>query len=379
MIGLIAEGLLGGVVRSALAGPCAILTGIAAIFAICGCVKCMRCRMRDCGCCKRMLRVTGHDEFDDFELMLIVHEALFEKSVAKLSTIVQVTAGRHQVCTDANSNGIFQQPLDIMVEQGTQHILVDLMDSNKRVLATLTLNTVEDVVNPSVLRPEAQHSPIVFAMKQKSKTTRNPKIKLTMVVQQGDDIEKGSLGLSSGASTDVDHLVRMQLAKAKQEGGGKGELDILMTACAGPLELFQGLGQTRSVWVSVVGPPFSRRWVMGIWDHKHDFDAKKRPIQEIDLLRIQSVQADLARHHVFVLTHFDETRVRQMMTFRRMDRARDVWVEIIHLLVEKVHEKRKARQEKGGEKGRRDRIATGGIPRDTQSESKQRGKKSMWG
>lgn len=327
--------IVGSMVRSALAGPCAIIAGIVAVFAICGCVKCMRCRMRDCACCKRMLRVTGHDEFDDFELMMLVHEAQFERKEAKMTTVVRVTAGAHSVRTDPNSNGIFQQPLHITVEQGTDVICVDLLDSSGRVLAQLALNTVEDILT-GTHRPEQ-----VIAMKQRGKGARNPKIKLTMVVEQEGDCEAGIL---PGASSDVDNLVRLQLAKARSGGKPMSEMEILKESCAGPLELFEGLGKTSNVYLSVLGPPSSRRWVLGLWGDEHDFRNKRHPMAEIDLLRIQSVQADPTRHHVFVLNYFDEARVRQAYTFRRIDRARDVWVEIIHLLVQKVHDNRRAKQ-----------------------------------
>lgn len=340
MIGIIAEGIFGYVVRSTVAGPCAIIAGICACFAFCGCVKCMRCRMRDCGCCKRFLRVTGHDEFDDFEVMMLVHDAMFERQDAKMTTVVRVTAGAHYVRTDPNKNGIFQQPLHITVEQGTEHIIVDLMDSSDRVLATLTLRTVEDVLQAK-LPPEQ-----VYSMKQKNKGARNAKIKITMQIQDSEDAEKGIL---ASVSPDVDTLVRMQLAKAREAGKYRGdlsEMEVLKQACSGPLEVFEGLGTTNKVWVSIVGPPASRRWMLGIWNEKRDYDAKRQPINEIDLLRIQSVQADPTRHHVFVLNYYDESRVRQSCTFRRTDRARDVWVEIIHLMVQKVHDNRKAKQDK---------------------------------
>merc|ERR1719265_3034203 len=289
-----------------------------------------------------MLRVTGHDEFDDFELMMLVHEAQFEKREAKMTTVVRVTAGSHVVKTDPNSNGIFQQPLHITVEQGTQRVVVDLLDTHDRVLATLTLDCQEHLLEPRSLQPE-----MIYVMKQKGKGVRNPKIKLTMVVGNSSDAEKGLL---SGVSSDVDILVRQQLRKAKEEGKEQGqgeaisEMEVLKQACAGPLELFEGLGKTTSVFVAVLGPPTSRHWVLGIWGDKRDFAAKKHALKEVDLLKLQSVQADPTRHHVFVINYYDESRVRQSLTFRRIDRARDVWVEILHALVQKVRDARKERK-----------------------------------
>jgi len=337
MIGLIVNGLLGGFVRSFVGVPCACLLSICAIF---GCVRCMRChcRSRDCGCLKRFFRVTGHDKFDDFEFLMLVHEAIFEHRGAKMTTVVRVTAGLHTVRTDPNSNGIFQQPLTIFVEQGTTQIDVDLMDTNGRVLSTLSLDPHENILSPKNMITEQ-----VFNMKQKNKHIRTPKIKLSMVVSNGSDAE---LGLISGVSSDTDILVRQQLLKAKEVGkanaagksveGEPSEMDVLKEACCGPLEIFEGLGKTSSVYVAIVGPPVSRRYMLGIWDNKHDFDAKKRAIEEVDLLKIQSVQADPTRHHVFVVNYFDESRVPQTLTFRRIDRARDVWVEILYLLVTKA-------------------------------------------
>merc|ERR1719261_620057 len=90
---------------------------IAALVVICGC--CMRCRMRDCACIKRCLRCIGVDKFDDFEMMVLVHEALYTASAQKMSTLVRITAGGQTVSTDQNSKGNFQQPLTLFVEQGS--------------------------------------------------------------------------------------------------------------------------------------------------------------------------------------------------------------------------------------------------------------------
>merc|ERR1719353_1500165 len=98
--------------------------------------------MRDCSCIKRCFRCLGIDKFDDFEMMVVVHEALYTSAATKMSTMVRITAGPQSVQTDPNSKGNFQQPLTVFVEQGSGHIQVDLLDSSKRVLAKLSLDTV---------------------------------------------------------------------------------------------------------------------------------------------------------------------------------------------------------------------------------------------
>lgn len=311
--------------------------------------------MRNCACMKRFLRLTGQDAFDDFELMCLVHEALFESAKGKLTTIVQITAGVHTVKTDPNSNAVFQQPLHITIEQGTETIKIDLLDSSEHILAELTLDVVKDVLHDTM--PEH-----VRAMKKRDGAgIINPRIKLTMVVSMDEDEEKGLMA-GVGNSSDTDLLVRQQLKKAKQESAQRmslsgdhevTELDVLKQACSGPLEMFEGLGKTASVYAAVVGPPSSRRWVLGVWKDEKAFQDKQRGIMEIDLLKVQSVQADPARHHVFVINCYDESRVRRSMTFRRIDRARDVWVQMLHLLVVKARETGKVRSKtaRGGPGG----------------------------
>lgn len=276
---------------------------------------------------------------------MMVHRVIFDYNKEKLTTVVRITAGAQCVETDANSNGIFQQPLHVTVEQGTDVIIVDLLDSRKRILATLELDTMEDVLGPT-----SHHAEHTYAMKQKTKGLLNPRIKLTMSVQHESDVEKGLLEKDPAHSA-VDDLVRLQLAKARegisktqsvtgQHLPGGTELQVLMQACAGELEIFEGLGENKRKYVSISGPPTSKRWSFAIWNNQDEHKAKKRPFKEIDLMRIQSVQADPARHHVFVINYYDQTRMRQSLTFRRVDRARDVWVEILLRLVHQVHEQR---------------------------------------
>jgi hypothetical protein len=269
--------------------------------------------------------------------MMLVHDAQFESVRTKQTTVVRVTSGRHMVRSDPNSDGVFQQALHLTVEQGTQTIDIDLLNSFGSILASLELRPLEDVLNRSVDRSE--HT---FVMESHQKGILNPKIKLTMVV---DDLEIDESDAVCVA-TDVDNLVRMHLAKAKREQASSGEdtseIGVLQKACQGPLERFQGLGSTCQLWVSVLGPPASRRWALGLWRDREAFTAGKEPMEEIDLLKLKTVQADPARHHVFFLQYYDENRVRQSCGFRRTDRGRDVWVECIYLLVQKVHELRDA-------------------------------------
>jgi len=336
-----------GLVFRAFSGPMYMMGAVAGAAVLCGlCACCVRCRMRDCGCIKKCLRCMGCDKFDDFELMVLVHEAMFDRVgiPAKVATMVGITAGRHSVQTDPNTKSVFQQPLHISVEQGTQELVIDLLDSSERVLASLRMDILKDILNVSKL-PQEQ----VYNMQQKGKGVRNPKIMLTIVASQSADEETGLVG-ATGA--DVNWLVQQQLRKAREEtldsGGQTTETDVLKQACSGPLELFEHLGKTHQVFVAVLGPPSSKRWILGIWNDKHELEHKHRAIREVDLLRVQGVQSDPTRTNVFVITYFDEHRASQRLMFRRVDRARDVWVEMLQILVTHARDHRKETKHQRG-------------------------------
>merc|ERR1719440_1100542 len=95
--------------------------------------------------------------------MMLVHEVIFDRQEQKVVTIVRVTAGAHVAETDPQSGCIFQQPLHIDVEQGTQSIVIDLLDANRRVMATTTLDIAKDILEDTSCQQEK-----VYLMKRKA-------------------------------------------------------------------------------------------------------------------------------------------------------------------------------------------------------------------
>merc|ERR1719464_1415166 len=161
MIGLLLRGL--GVGLFPCEGLCVGIAG--SIVAICGISSCMKFRMRDCTCIKKWMRMTGSDKFDDFEMMMLVHEVQCTTSKSKLTTLVRVTAGMQVVETDESNKGIFQQPLSIFVEQGTDVVNIELLNyRDRKVLAGLKLDIMKDILD----RKEGRHEQ-TMPMKQKNK------------------------------------------------------------------------------------------------------------------------------------------------------------------------------------------------------------------
>lgn len=315
-------------------GICGLFcSGICAIFAMCCCLKCLRCRCRDCSCCKRCLRATGHDAFDDFELVVLVNEAKYDAKQTKLKTAVRIRAGPHEVKTDDNGDGFFDQPLHIQVEQGTTDLVLDLMNGGT-ILATQTLDIAKDIINS-----EDKSLDRVLRMTSKSTKISNVRVKVQMTVFDEGALERGANRAGVGMEVDDTTAMLVERQLQKVEGGDSlSSAELLMQACAGPLKMFQqfnlAIGHKKDVYCASY--KHSKHWYFGIWNDKNDCDWVnfKEPWRKIDLLRVQSVQRDPNRPEIFLLHYFDESRVHQILMFKRVDRNRDVWVTLLHDLVE---------------------------------------------
>mmetsp|Transcript_88739 Transcript_88739/g.198405 ORF Transcript_88739/g.198405 Transcript_88739/m.198405 type:complete len:323 (-) Transcript_88739:7-975(-) len=317
----------------------------------------MKLRMRDCSCIKKWMRATGADKFDDFEVVILVHEVLMTSNKPKVATVVRVTAGAQTVQTDESNKGIYQQPLSVYVEQGTDCVELELMESRSRkVLAYLKLDPMQDI-----LRPKAPLLEKTLPMKQKNKGVLNPRIKLTAMLESGNEAEQGLLsGVDMGSETNM--LLRQQLNKVKMQhpedndpeaatedigassSSNLSDLDLLAKGCCGPLELFGSWGHKENVYMGVRGPPNSKNYYLGIWKAQDTFEKGTRGNPEIDLFRVTSVTPDPSRAEVFIMCYLDERKVKKRLTFRRLDRARDVWVEMFGLLMKMLHEQREKKK-----------------------------------
>jgi hypothetical protein len=336
-----------------------ILGVVVASPAFCGLYRCSKFRCRDCYCCKRFMRVTGTDAFDDFEITVVVHEALFTASKLKLCTKVRIKAGAHVVQTDESSHGIFQQPLQIFVEQGTETVDVELMDSReKKVLAVKKLNVQKDVLNRE---GKDKLQDVLYSMKQKSKGLLNPKIRLT-VLFEGDSAAEQGLLKQMDCSQESNLVLRqvqqmaedtcdLQHSMIDENGEIKAvpmsEVELLVRGCAGPVDKFGSWGSRSTVYVAVQGPPDVKKFALGIWRSQGDFASGAKPDMEVELLKVLSVQPDPhpRRSEVFVIQYVDPAdKLKKRLTLKRIDRSRDVWVEILTKLIKLLHEEKDARK-----------------------------------
>jgi len=320
-----------------------LFTSFAAVLAICGCTRCVQCRLRDFPCVKSLLLWIGHDEYNDFELVVVTHQLLFEVA-PKIELAVRVSGGSSEVMSEYSKKFIFQQPLVLSVEQGTEEVTIDIIDRGRRVVATLSLDVGDDILEPEKpLRPEA-----IYRFKAKNILVKEPRAQLSIHVNTDTD----EYGILEGFGSETDILVRQHLMKARNhvtnsahlsfnldnhDGAEMAEIEVLKESCTGPLERMFGLGSYETKYVGIIGPPTSRHWFFCFWRSKEAFEEHKECTDQLDLLKVRSVQSDPSRHHVFVISYVDEKKRPHTMTFRRIDRNRDVWVTCLQRLIQKAH------------------------------------------
>eukprot|EP00438_Fugacium_kawagutii_P015371 Skav225131 [mRNA] locus=scaffold1056:55793:56623:+ [translate_table: standard] len=92
---------------------------------------------------------------------------------------------------------------------------------------------------------------------------------------------------------------------------------------------FLGGSQTSSI--SITGPPDQKRYTLCIYKDESSCNKGGNPEVEVELLKVLSVQPDPARSEVFIINYLEKNtlKVKQRLTFSRIDRARDIWVEML--------------------------------------------------
>lgn len=302
---------------------------------------------------KWLLRCMGLDTFPDFDLTVHVQdvEGKTPKDLGKCC--VRLTAGVHHVRTGYSSKGIFHTTMSIHVEQGTRSISLDLLSKRDMKLATAKL-PVADILRLNIMADGPQEK--VFALRPQAKAVQQTQVRLTFL-KIGDQDAEAAHPLLGGKDSDTAWLMARQLRKAEAEVQLMGremrresltEIEVLMQACRGPLELFGNFGDASRKFVGVVGPPKTRRFLLCIWNEFEESSHRGNPMREIDLMRIRSVQVDPHRDIIFVVTYVDEHRLAKRVTFRIVDRPALIWQETLRTLIAKAHEHRNAHRGKPG-------------------------------
>jgi len=348
---------------------------------------------------KMCLRCIGGSKFDDLWLTIVVHEVITE---IRDSIAVRIRAGSYEVMTEYISpvaGGTFQETLNLFVEADADEVVVEVL-CTRGLVAKTTFSVVKDVIKVG----ENGVFEKVFKLRPKMRGVQSATATLSLVATQEED------GVDYYDPPDIfddawlveRQLERLKKEMEKEEGHQVTEIQVLKKVCYGPLDIFDSLGERRHVFVAVLDPrtkyaeqrlrtagnaviapnaiglqiPTSQasersssssrkqprgesaeaiadaeartkpKWRFAIWDSKAKWEACAIPTQEIDLLRISSVQDDPDQRNSFVIKYFDESRQPQEMHFRRIERSRAIWVESLRNIISAAHEDKRQHKEK---------------------------------
>lgn len=290
-------------------------------------------KAREYGGVKKFLRMVGVDQFDDFEFLLVVHDVSFEYAKQKFNTEVRVKAGEHSVVTSESSNGSFQQPFSIFVEQGTQTVRVELIDkSRQRVVSVLDLDVQKDIIQAAVSEPVHLK---LYTMTQKNKAVINPRIRLSIEIEDSEAAEAGLLQ-EQGHEMANDPMGTLAETPEQQR---------LVNSLQGTLQLIDGRDDN-TVFMAVVGPPHHKRYFLTLSKDEQTFLDGGDYEDSIDLLKIRSVQASRKGQHVFEVNYAKEgASDKRQLLLASLDRPRDDWTEPLIELIEARHESRASKRQ----------------------------------
>lgn len=278
---------------------------------------------------KCVRRAVGIDNYDDFKLAVMVFDA---KAEVKERFCVRMTAGEQRVQTKYSSKGSFSEELHLQVAQGTDVVTIDIVCGRgvRDVVARRRLRVVEDLLDPhSNLRGEQ-----TLELTPKRKGVLHPVVHLSMVTENAEETQ-----FDTDYFLNREKEIMTKKRRASGASGGKGfsETELLSHACNGPVrQLTLGhwtmWSNKRDAHLHVVGPPLSRHWHFGLWASEQDVE-QCDPITRVDLMRVVSVQADPAHDEQFYVRYYDESRSLQELVLRRVDRPRDVWVDMLQRML----------------------------------------------
>jgi len=324
-----------------------LMAGCIACCALYGLHKLSQCRLRHCSCCRWFLRKCGTDPFEDFDLLVFVHEVSFT-SAGQISTRVRLTAGDQQVSTDGSKKKTFHQPLLISIEQGVKTLLVELVDDRRgKPLAKLEFDVVDDLLKSKGIQQRT------FALRECSKEAVNTKAVLSIRKSKGDvEAEAGLLqGMMSEHDAETRMMLQHHLGQVQDDMDDDGvdmtdedkRMRVLARGCSGPVEVVGSWGGKGKTHLAVLSPPESKKVSLGFWSEGANWSGGDPPKKEIILTRVRGVAPHPQKDDAFVISHCPSPQTKEDIMMYSLDRNRQVWVESLSMLVKMVHDHRKGK------------------------------------
>lgn len=298
------------------------------------CFVCIVCACS--GCCRGCFR-SFFPGFagEEFQLLAHVSEVLY-KGARKAKLRVRLAAGRDIALTPRASKGMFLQTLTLLVKSDTQKLLVEVLNESDVVLAVTKLDIQAEVLQSSGAEK-------VYTLRPKFRGLTSPSIRLSLKI--ADVVHDSEQDKVEAQASRWDHPMDSASTNAQRALDVEAESATnLKLCCSGPVEVFGTWGKTTPGYIGIDGSPLSQRFILGVWADEQEYESRLDGQKEIDILRIDSVEVDMQRLDVFIVSFLDHRGVRRTLRCRLLDRPAKVWVEMIHEVISRAREYGKVRK-----------------------------------
>jgi len=265
-----------------------------------------------------------------------------------LGTLVRLTADDQVTQTDVSYDKAFYEVFRLFIPQGTEEVVVELMDEDEStVYASLVLDPILDLrLGTDAPGFDEQE----LTMDELRDDMTRAKIVIGFFADDGDKRFDDIIARTDGGvdQATVEHYLERARQSLESSGdddekAAPSQLEVSAWACTGPVVVWSQLGSRREAFLGVRGPPTTGDWQLGVWLDRESFEKGMDAFESINLLRVVAVQAEPSRSDMFIVVYMLTRTQKQRLVCQRLDRSREVWVEMLKVVVQFVHEMRAKR------------------------------------
>lgn len=210
---------------------------------------------------------------------------------------------------------------------------VELIDRDRqRVVSMLELDVSKDIF-PTRKEPVVQK---LYTMTQKNKAVKNPRIRLSIDAER--DTESGLLQNDIAGRYTTEPSADEDKPAPLEALGDTPEEQQLINEIYGNLKRYDGDYKGEVIFLSVVGPPFHKRYYLAEWQDEDSFLHGDVYAHKIDLMKVRSVEKSNMGDHIFEVNYAQESiHDKRQMLLGSLDRPRDAWMQAIASLIKARH------------------------------------------
>lgn len=326
-----------------------ICLALAAVLVACkkffkGCWRAVRCRKvcRPLLCC---WRVCGKDEFEGFDLRVVIHN-ISENKRSSGKFQIRVVHDTKVYKSSESESGRWNETVNVKVQQGVPDIVLELWHfpvvGNIKKVAESYVDIKRDIID--------RNYPMQALVQLRKRGMRD--CMLNVSFERPDIVSDDVL---ASVKTPVSDELRYRVSKASHSMPASphadpaiNEIQALSHVLCGPIKTTRGvLGQMTHCYYAVVhdkNKPMHQGWYWARWQSLQAREAGEPPEKRMAITQIVEVKATKTNDEFAMIWSKDGEQ--KVQVFQSVDRSRTVWIEGLKIFVRKLYEltKRESRR-----------------------------------